>query len=603
MTTPIRGAVANPIALQAALRARNADLRKSVLDDAMQGSGDRDLWMSKARSLATTTAMYACGVNLDLNAQRADCGATQVSDCQALASEDSRAHNELARLLEGSVGLAEWFQRAQQTGFVAARHAARASEYVDGSTVGPVGEEIRKGLTAALASSSGSGGVQYWCDATSNAVVNTVNHTKMTRLSEVARAAAQPGRSVSGVDFARVQARMHNIRERKLSALEDLAFGYVPPMTGQALQRTVVAGAHAMEMAGRLTEETATLRADLQAPDDATLADLAAKADEGIRNATRLGLQGNGTAQYWIECAAVMAAQASAHAALVASHCNAALLEEIRRPLDSLLSQTPMSADGEVHAMMKNAETTANAVIPAYQDLVVELRAAAAAQRAQASVEASEKPKDEKQLEVDKALQKARATLWDETLQSRSGELSQLQTRINDLSARIQPLADAQAKCDKTAGLASKVALGALAVAGGGGLLTLFTVPYVGVTVGALGVATLLASGIVHARSTSARNALQAEKSPLEQELSDIAPAWVTARNLANLAHERRGGAEEKLHKIDSQLEIHHMADAANHPVGTHGDASVHVDDDTVRIGNVVIHRRRISDNNQVPTG
>lgn len=591
-----RGEVANPLQFQDALRKRNADLKKSVLEEAFQGSGDLDAWMSKTRTVAVQTALYGAGVNLDVNRQRHDPPEIQQQDVSALAAQDRRAIDDVSRLVNGTAGLQEWFKRAQQLGFVAAAHASRASEFCDASTVDAVAGEIRSGMEAALSSATGSGGVQYWADQTGSAAGRLLRQTRMTSLADVARGALPSSAPASAPDpsLERLRSDLSQHRERTLSSLGSLAFGTLPDSTGEGLETALLAGAQALEYSGRVSLDAARLRRDLAGPDEATMAELASKADREIARATSLGLQGRGTAQYWFECNAVMAADANAHAALVATHCNGALAEAIRPQLSRLMSFTPASTYGDAHTWMKSAETTAYASMAALQEVSVELRAAAASQRVRATqTPASDVAVEERQrLEVDRTLHQARMSLWDETMAARGREQMQLQTRINDLSARIKPLTDVAAGLDRRATVIGRIGLGGAAAALGGLLLSAaWQVP--GLCVAAASGCIVVGTVIANARNQREKHQVDAERMPLEKEIEDVAPPLVAARTLANAAHKHREDAEQALRTVDGQLEVHHMADAVNKP----GDATVDVDEDSVRIGDVVIPRRRLARN------
>lgn len=351
-----------------------------------------------------------------------------------------------------------------------------------------------------------------------------------------------------------------------------------------------LARARAQEMSGRQSVESARLRDDLVTPDDATLSLLSSRADVEVSVATHLGLQSSGTARFWRGSSARMAARADTHAALVASQCNGALLEAVQPQLERLLSLPPERPHGHMSALMKTAEETANTAIQAYQEISVELQAAARAQRATTAQPADRSP-DARKLEVERVLQQSRATLWDQAYQARTRELSAFQNRINDVYGRMRPLLDAQWKieCEFDRLLWTAV------LGGFTGVVCIPLAPFssahpaVLVAIGVAGACVAGGAVVKAVANQVSKAALRAHNAPLNKAVADLGRAFVSTRTLSMLARDHRDEAERALRLIDGQLVIHRMAEAACRPL----DGAVHVGEDAVRIGGVVVPRKR----------
>lgn len=467
-------------------------------------------------------------------------------------------------------------------------------------------QTLEKGVCDAL---QGNGDVDTWLSKTRSIAAQTATYGDGVN-SDINGLGHDPP-EIQQSDLAALSTTLHDLHEGTLSSMEQVALRTRPTEIeiGPACQVAFQVGARALEYSGRVSVDVASLRHDLQPPDDAALKELSEGADRGETLAVNLGLKGSGTAEYWNERCSAMAALASAYAALVASHCNAGLVEAIRPQLERLMSYTPTAVSpdsGDPDEIgVAEAGSTAVAIIRTFEETAVELRAAIAAQKTQteqqktasASDPVSEEVRQEKnRLELSKTLYQARVNLWDESLQKRSGEESRLQGQVIDITKRVQPLTDEEAKLSKCihryfgltmAGLVSIAGATFWAASSSflAPVLPVLDIAGAGLIVGGL-------AGV--ARTEQAKNHVAGECEGLLTELLNVYPSWQATLRLKDLAYKRRDEAEQKLRSVEGQLEVYRMADTR--PVeGSSSNASVKVDENTVRIGDVDIPRRHDS--------
>lgn len=564
---------------RAALHAQNAAHFRDLDDRAFTGNGDASYWMNRTEYVAFRTLAQAARSTLDLGAARTDAPAVEASNSARVADASRGIRDSAESYAQGYGDANYWFERSKSMSIQAAARTAILASACDASLAAALRPSIEAGLQAADGAHFGSGQAQYWSQRVAQEA--SAIKSSLGSLHPSAPAGAAPGGSPS-----QLQQDLESLNQRFASDVENMVFGHSggPRDWMCRAEHVGIRGIqHAARLELRVAQEDAAA-----APDVAKHAADVAQEVTSLQDAADRSAVGTGDANYWLDRTTYFARTTAARAEAVASHCDATLAPVVQPLLEEAIAKSENAAytgSGYADYWSDRLWTTTVDVKNLFEDVRIRTQAEAAA----IATPLGDATPERHAAEVDLTRQGVLADEWQKFLNGRQSSLAAAQTRMNQAAAVINPLVEQDHKIVpwmNRAGVAMVPSILGVMVS-----VTLQkSAPAVALPLGLACGALAVTAGIARAIMGGKHAKVMASYQPAHDQYEQAEKAARHVQQSMDYARPLAAAATTRVQTLESDLQIHRMAEAVNHekpPAET-----VRVDEEVVRIGHLNIPKR-----------